>query len=77
MAAKPPVLWSTEAHADLSIIWDHYSNLAGEATADGIVRRIGHVIGMLQEYPYAGRVRDDVRPTCARSLQRHTLYFIG
>ncbi len=61
MAARPPVLWSPEARADLSIIWDYYSGLAGPATADDIVRRIGQVIAILQEHPQAGRARDDVR----------------
>jgi hypothetical protein len=26
MAAKPPVVWSPEARADLSTIWDYYSS---------------------------------------------------
>jgi toxin ParE1/3/4 len=62
MAAKPPVLWAPEARADLSTIWDYYLSLAGTATADDIVRRIGHVITVLQEHPHAGRSRDEIRP---------------
>jgi plasmid stabilization system protein ParE len=40
MAAKPPVVWSPEARADLSTIWDYYSSTADPATADDIVRKI-------------------------------------
>jgi plasmid stabilization system protein ParE len=49
MAAKPPVVWSPEARADLSTIWDYYSNTADPTTADDIVRKIGQVVGLLRK----------------------------
>jgi plasmid stabilization system protein ParE len=40
MAARRPVVWSPDAGADLSDIWDYYAQAAGRRTADKIVRVI-------------------------------------
>jgi toxin ParE1/3/4 len=34
----------------------------GPHTADGIVRRVGEVCALLEEHPFAGRARNEVRP---------------
>ena len=59
---RPPIIWSPEARADLSEIWDYYVNVAGRSAADRIVREIGTACRMIEDYPLAGRARDEVRP---------------
>jgi toxin ParE1/3/4 len=59
---RRPLTWSPEALSDLSEIWDYYVKVAGPHTADGIVRRIGEVCALLEEHPFAGRPRNEVRP---------------
>lgn len=59
---RRPVLWSPEALSDLSDIWDYYVQVAGRHTADGIVRGIGEACVLLEEHPFAGRARNEVRP---------------
>lgn len=56
------LLWSPEADADLTTIWDYYANVAGRRTADKIVKAIGEAVRLLEDHPYGGRVRDEVRP---------------
>jgi toxin ParE1/3/4 len=56
-----PIDWSSKARADLSEIWNYYVNVAGRHTADKIVREIGEVCRLLEEHPFAGRARDEVR----------------
>ena len=58
---RRPLLWSPEALSDLDEIWDYYAKVAGQQAADGIVRRIDGACGLLQEHPFAGRARDEVR----------------
>jgi len=55
------VIWSPDARADLSEIWNYYVEVAGRHTADGIVRRIAEVCTLLEEHPFAGRARNEVR----------------
>jgi toxin ParE1/3/4 len=59
---KRPVIWSPEAQADLSEIWMYYAQAAGRGVADNVVRKIGEVCRLLEEYPHGGRSRDEVRP---------------
>jgi toxin ParE1/3/4 len=58
---KRPIDWSLDARADLSQIWSYYANVAGPHTADKIVREIGNVCLLLEDHPFAGRARDEVR----------------
>ena len=44
------VIWSPEARADLSEIWDYYVGVAGPHTADEIVRGITEVCTLLEEH---------------------------
>ena len=60
--SRRPLAWSPEALSDLSEIWDYYVTTAGRHTADGIVRRVGEVCVLLEEHPFAGRARNEVRP---------------
>jgi len=56
------IIWSSEARADLSDIWNYYARTAGRQTANKIAHEIGLACGLLQGYPFAGRARDEVRP---------------
>lgn len=60
--AKPPVVWSPQARADLVSIWRYYNEAAGIETADGIVRSVVNATRLLGEHPHIGRSRDEVRP---------------
>ena len=55
-------IWSSEARADLSDIWNYYGGVAGRRTADKIVWEIGKAVRLLEDHPYGGRARDEVRP---------------
>jgi toxin ParE1/3/4 len=59
--AEGAIIWSPEARADLSGIWDYYSAAASPRTADAIIRRIVGTTRMLEDHPFAGRSRDEVR----------------
>jgi toxin ParE1/3/4 len=59
---RRPVIWSPEAHSDLSDIWDYYARTAGRPVADRIVLGIGEVCGLLRSHPLAGRGRPEIRP---------------
>jgi toxin ParE1/3/4 len=58
---KPPAIWSPETLDDIDHLWDYYSHVAGRATADKIIREIAKVVKTVDEFPYAGRARDDIR----------------
>jgi toxin ParE1/3/4 len=55
-------LWSPEALEDREKIWDYYVGVAGRHTAEKVLREIGDVIALIEDHPYAGRVRNEVRP---------------
>ncbi len=59
---KPPILWSPEALDDIDHLWDHYASAAGRATADKIIREIAKVVTTIDDFPLAGRMRDEIRP---------------
>ncbi len=56
------VVWSPEARADLSDIWTYYAQVAGPRTADSSVRKIGDASRLLEDQPYSGRPRAEIRP---------------
>ena len=55
------IVWSREAKADLEDIWTYYAESAGREVANAVVRAIGDTSGMLEEYPLAGRERNEIR----------------
>src|SRR5437016_14208056 len=66
-------LWSPEALDDRERIWDYYVRVAGRHTAEKILREIAEAIALLEDHPFAGRARNEVRPQgCARLPPRLT-----
>jgi toxin ParE1/3/4 len=61
-AHRRPVFWSSDALADLAAIWDYYARVAGRHTAEKFIREIGTACRVLEDFPLAGRSRDEVRP---------------
>ena len=59
---RPAILWSAEALDDVNRLWDYYVVTAGQATADKIVREVAKAIDIIDDFPSAGRARDEVRP---------------
>jgi toxin ParE1/3/4 len=59
---RRPIIWSPEARADLSEIWDYYAKTAGRPKADNIAREISNACRPLEDHPFAGRARDELRP---------------
>jgi toxin ParE1/3/4 len=55
-------IWSPEALADLDEIWNYYERVAGRNTAEKIAREIGAVVATIEDHPYAGRARSELRP---------------
>jgi toxin ParE1/3/4 len=55
-------LWSPEALNDRESIWHYYVRLAGRHTAEKVLREIAEVIALIEDHPFAGRVRNEVRP---------------
>src|SRR5581483_11670332 len=60
--ARRAALWSPEALDDRERIWDYYVRVAGRHTAENILREIAKVIALIEDHPFAGRARDEVRP---------------
>jgi plasmid stabilization system protein ParE len=73
---KRPVIWSPEARADLSDIWTYYADNTGRHTADDIIRSIGAALNVINDHPYAGRSRNEVR-TGLRSIpaRPHVIFY--
>jgi toxin ParE1/3/4 len=67
---KPPLIWAPEAIADLESIWDFYAEAAGLRTAEKMIREIAATCRTVQEHPFIGRARNEVRPGL-RSLVSH------
>jgi len=59
--SKPPVIWSPEATADIDHLWDYYADVAGHAAADKILREIARIVATIDDFPSAGRLRDEIR----------------
>ena len=56
-----PVIWSPEALDDIDRLWDYYSEAAGIGTADKTLREIGKAVALIEDFPFAGRARDEIR----------------
>jgi toxin ParE1/3/4 len=54
-------IWSPEALVDVDEIWDHYKRVAGPSVAEKILREIGKVVEVVEDHPFAGRSRDELR----------------
>ena len=59
---KAPILWSPEALDDIDHLWDYYAQTAGRGTADKILREIARAIVVIDDFPFAGRAREEIRP---------------
>jgi toxin ParE1/3/4 len=59
---KGTAIWSPEALADFDDIWNYYERVAGRSIAEKIVRKIGDVIVTIEDHPFAGRMRNELRP---------------
>jgi len=55
-------LWSPEALDDRERIWDYYVRVAGRHTAENVLRKIAEVIALIENHPFAGRARNELRP---------------
>lgn len=64
---RPPAIWAPEALDDIDLLWNYYAEVAGRPTADKIVREIAKVVKTIEDFPFAGRARDEIR-TGLRSL---------
>jgi toxin ParE1/3/4 len=53
--------WSPEALDDREKIWEYYVDSAGRQTAEKLLRDIAEVIALIEEHPFAGRSRAEVR----------------
>lgn len=51
----------TEALEDVDHLWDYYAEVAGRASADRLLRQIARVVATIDEFPLAGRSRDEIR----------------
>jgi plasmid stabilization system protein ParE len=51
---RRPIIWSPEARADLSEIWDYYAGRAGRDRADKIVYEISDALRLVEDRPLPG-----------------------
>ena len=58
---RPAIIWSPEALDDVDHLWDYYARIAGRATADKVIREIAKVVKTIDDFPSAGRARDEIR----------------
>jgi toxin ParE1/3/4 len=75
MVAKGSAIWSPEALTDIENIWDYYAGTAGASVADRLLRDSGRAIGLLEDFPMAGRVRDEIRPGLRSTVSGPHLIF--
>ena len=60
-------IWSPEALDDIDRIWEYYAGTAGRVIADKLLRGVAGVVATIDDFPLAGRSRDEIR-TGLRSL---------
>ena len=58
---RPSLTWSPEALVDLSEIWSYYADAAGPQVADSVIRNIEKAVLLLEDHPFSGRTRDEIR----------------
>ena len=61
VARRKSLIWSPEAIADLKNIWGYYTDVAGENTAEKIIRELFDGCKVLVQHPLAGRARGEIR----------------
>jgi toxin ParE1/3/4 len=61
MAKTERALWSPEAIADFDDIWSYYDRIAGVRTADKIASEIAKAIALIEQHPFAGRSRNELK----------------
>jgi plasmid stabilization system protein ParE len=66
---RRPIIWSPEARTDLSEIRDYYAGRARRHRADNIIREISDALRLIEDQPFAGRARDEVRLGSDRLLR--------
>ena len=73
---RPAIIWSPEALVDIDRLWDYYAEAAGRGTADRILREIAKAVAVIDDFPLAGRARDEIR-SGLRSLAAapHTVFY--
>ena len=64
---KSRVIWSPEALDDIDRLWKYYAGTAGRVIADKLLREVVRVVATIDDFPLAGRSRDEIR-TGLRSL---------
>jgi toxin ParE1/3/4 len=70
------VIWSSQARTDLSEIWSYYFQVAGQLTADKIIRQIVERSRLLEDHPLGGRSRDELRPGLRSLVARpHVIFY--
>jgi toxin ParE1/3/4 len=58
---RPQAIWSPEALTDIDKLWDYYAGLAGADSANKLLREIARVVSAIEDFPLAGRSRDEIR----------------
>ncbi len=61
-AAGRTAVWSPEAIDDRERIWVHYAGVAGIRTAESILLKLAAIVALIEDRPFAGRARNEVRP---------------
>jgi toxin ParE1/3/4 len=69
-------VWSSVALADLDEIWTYYEGVAGRNTAEKIIREIGEAISVIEDHPFAGRSRNELRSGLrSLSVRPHVIFY--
>ena len=58
---KSRVVWSPEALDDIDRLWDYYAQAAGRATANKLLREVARIVAILDDFPFTGRSREELR----------------
>jgi plasmid stabilization system protein ParE len=58
-------------------IWNYYEQGAGRTIAEKIIREIGDIVATIEDHPFAGRPRDELRRGFRSLAARPTSCFIG
>ena len=69
------LVWSAEALADLTEIWNYHAASASLETAGTVIRSIERASAILRDHPLAGRARDESRPGLRSVVARPYVIF--
>jgi toxin ParE1/3/4 len=58
---KSRIIWSPEARDDIDRLWIYYASTAGRGAADKALREIARIVATIEDFPLAGRSRDEIR----------------